>query len=119
MQQGSGGWGWWQSGPTDTYMSAYVVYGLHTAKVANVPFDYSMLDRGVTFLSNEARREKNLNRAAYIAYVLAYAGKADKELLDKLYERRDDLTHQTRAMICMAEHLAGDKERARILISKI
>jgi len=119
MQHGDGGWGWWQYGNSDTYMSAYVVYGLQTAKNAGVAFDYSMLDRGVNFLSAEARREKDLHRAAYIAWTLSFAGKADKELLDKVYDRRDDLTHLSRSMICMAEYLAGDKERARILVSNI
>lgn len=119
MQQGSGGWGWWQSGDGDTYMSAYVCYGLQTAKNAGVEFDFSILDRGIAFLGREARNEKNLHRAAYIAWVLSYAGKVDKELLDKVYDRRDDLTHLSRAMICMAEYLAGDKERARILVSNI
>lgn len=119
MQQGDGGWGWWQYGNSDTYMSAYVVYGLQTAKNAGVAFDTSMLDRGVNFLSAQARREKDLHRAAYIAWTLSFAGKADKELLDKVYDRRDDLTHLSRSMICMAQWLAGDKERARILVSNI
>jgi uncharacterized protein YfaS (alpha-2-macroglobulin family) len=119
MQHGDGGWGWWQYGDSDTYMSAYVVYGLQTAKAAGVEFDYGMLDRGVSFLSGEARREKDVHRAAYIAWTLSYAGKSDKELLDKVYDRRDDLTHLSRAMVCMAEYLAGDKERAKILISNI
>lgn len=119
MQHGDGGWGWWQYGDSDTYMSAYVAYGLQTAKTAGVQFDYSMLDRGISFLSGEARREKNLHRAAYISWVLSYAGKPDKALLDQVYDRRDDLTHLSRSMICMAEFLAGDKERARILISNI
>jgi uncharacterized protein YfaS (alpha-2-macroglobulin family)/tetratricopeptide (TPR) repeat protein len=119
MQHGDGGWGWWQSGDSDTYMTAYVCYGLQTAKSAGVQFDFSMLDRGVKFLAGLARKEKNLHRVAYIAYVQAFCGAADKELLDLIYNRRDDLTHQSRAMLCMAEHLAGDKERARILLSNI
>lgn len=119
FQHADGGWGWWQYGQSDTYMSAYVCYGLHTAKEAGVKFDYSMLDRGIKFLSTLARKEKNLHRVAYIAYVMSYAGQHDKELLDLIYNRRDDLTHQSRAMVCMAEWLAGDKERAQILISNI
>ncbi|MCA8913949.1 MAG: hypothetical protein KDB90_00955 [Planctomycetes bacterium] len=119
MQHGDGGWGWWQQGQSDTYMSAYVCYGLQTAKAAGVQFDNGMLDRGVKFLSGLARSEKNIHRVAYIAYVQAYCGAPDKELLDLIYNRRDDLTHQSRAMMCMAEWLAGDKERSRILISNI
>ncbi|MCA8935618.1 MAG: hypothetical protein KDB68_05380 [Planctomycetes bacterium] len=119
FQHSDGGWGWWQGGQSDTYMTAYVVYGLQTAKAAGVPFDVSMLDRAVKFLGSVARKEKSVHRVAYIAYVLSYAGAADKELLDLIYNRRDDLTHQSRAMVCMAEFLAGDKERAQILISNI
>jgi uncharacterized protein YfaS (alpha-2-macroglobulin family) len=119
FQHSDGGWGWWQAGQSDTYMSAYVCYGLKIAKDAGVEFDYGMLDRGVKFISDLARNEKDVHRVAYIAYVQAFCGAADKELLDTIYKRRDDLTHQTRAMICMAEFMAGDKERARILISNI
>lgn len=119
FQHGDGGWGWWQGGRSDTYMSAYVVYGLATAKDAGIQIDDDMLNRGVSFLKSRARKEKTVHRAAYAAFVLSYAGNPDKELLDEVYERRDDLTHQSRAMVCMAEWLAGDKERARILISNI
>jgi uncharacterized protein YfaS (alpha-2-macroglobulin family) len=119
FQHSDGGWGWWQAGQSDTYMSAYVCYGLKIAKDAGVQFDYGMLDRGVAFLSKLARDEKSIHRVAYIAYVQSFCGAPDKDLLDVIFKRRDDLTHQTRAMVCMAEFMAGDKERARILISNI
>ncbi len=119
FQHSSGGWGWWRGGDSDSYMSAYVVYGLVIARQAGVKFDVNVLNRGAAFLKSVARGEKNLHRVAYISYVLSFAGTPDKELLDKVYDRRDDLTHLSRAMICMAEFLAGDKERARILISNI
>ncbi|MHC4841300.1 MAG: MG2 domain-containing protein, partial [Planctomycetota bacterium] len=76
FQHGDGGWGWWRGGRSDTYMSAYVVYGLQTAKEAGVKFDFNMLKRGVNFLTSKARTEKNLHRAAYISFVLSYSGKA-------------------------------------------
>jgi len=119
FQHSDGGWGWWRGGESDSYMSAYVIYGLATAKSAGVQFDINVLNRGTAFLKSVARGEKNLHRVAYLAYSLSYAGNPDKELLDKVYDRRDDLTHLSRAMICMAEYLAGDKERARILSSNI
>jgi uncharacterized protein YfaS (alpha-2-macroglobulin family) len=119
FQHGDGGWGWWRGGDSDAYMSAYVVYGLATAKAAGVKFDESVLTRGASFIKSVARGEKNLHRVAYIAYCSAYGGMPDKELLDKVYDRRDDLTHMSRAMLCMAQWLAGDKERAKILISNI
>jgi alpha-2-macroglobulin len=119
MQRTDGGWGWWRGAQADVYMTAYVVYGLQMAVNAGVTVDENMLERGVKFLNAEARRERNLHRAAYAAYSLAHAGVVDKELLDKLYERRDDLNHQTRAMLCMAQYMSGDKERAQILLRNI
>ncbi|MCC6574610.1 MAG: hypothetical protein IT462_12575 [Planctomycetes bacterium] len=119
FQHADGGWGWWQYGDSDTYMSSYVVYGLATAKAAGINFDHSMIDRAVNFIAGEARKEKNVHRAAYVSFVMAYAGKPDKELLDKVYDRRDDLSNMSRAMMCMAQYLSGDKERARIQLSNL
>jgi alpha-2-macroglobulin len=119
MQRHDGGWGWWRGSQADIYMTAYVVYGLQMAVNAGIDVDSGMFERGVNFLKSHARGERNLHRAAYAAYSLAHAGGADKELLDKLYERRDDLNHQTRAMLAMAQHLSDDKERAQVLLRNI
>src|SRR5690606_28753805 len=47
MQRPDGGWGWWPgSSYSDEYMSAYVIYGLATAKAADVNVRDDVLNRG-------------------------------------------------------------------------
>jgi uncharacterized protein YfaS (alpha-2-macroglobulin family) len=50
FQHEDGGWGWWQTDATDEGMTAYVVYGLATAKRAGYEVDGPTLDRGLTAL---------------------------------------------------------------------
>jgi len=50
FQHDDGGWGWWKDDDTDPFMTAYVVYGLVTARGAGVPVDPRTLKSGVAAL---------------------------------------------------------------------
>src|SRR5437870_1171346 len=52
FQHDDGGWGWWCADQTDAHMTAYVVYGLATAKKAGFAVDEKTLERGRTFLGS-------------------------------------------------------------------
>src|SRR5579871_325940 len=53
-QHGDGGWGWWTDDPSTAHMTAYVVYGLATARDAGFEIDRRTLTRGVEWLKQSA-----------------------------------------------------------------
>ena len=52
-QHSDGGWGWWSEDPTDLYMSAYTLWGLHEAKLAGIAVDENVLKRGSKYLGEQ------------------------------------------------------------------
>jgi uncharacterized protein YfaS (alpha-2-macroglobulin family) len=136
MQKPDGGWGWWKYDVSNPYMTAYVVYGLSEAAKADVSFDRAMLQRGVDFLRRRAVSPEpvgryawadrdDLNVRVWMLYALAEADvRAFDEAkvqakLDVAFEERDWLTDYTRAMLALTLHLAGDREKAGIVIENL
>lgn len=52
MQNPSGGWGWWRNDEINPYMTAYVFYGLGTAKSLGVEINESRFSRAENVLIN-------------------------------------------------------------------
>ncbi len=50
FQREDGGWGWWRDGDGDFYITAYVMYGLATARAAGVEVPDKVYDRGLAQL---------------------------------------------------------------------
>ncbi|MEE9295118.1 MAG: alpha-2-macroglobulin family protein [Phycisphaerae bacterium] len=145
MQNGDGGWGWWQGGASDPYMTAYVVYGLAEAGRCKVKFDRSMLERGTAFLKRSivdpARNPRirirglpggsgrrwmdDANVRAWMLYALSVDDRSHlvrtevQRAIDAVFENRDGLTDYTRAMLAMVLQAAGDSVRAGIVIDNL
>ncbi|MDP6635568.1 MAG: MG2 domain-containing protein [Phycisphaerae bacterium] len=127
FQHGDGSWGWWRHDSGNGYMTAYVLYGLTTARACDVKIDGGMIDRGVAYLIRQAGRPKlvdgkaswwyrhldNDNSRIYSLFVIgrikpdAMKQKALAEHLDRIWEARDQLTDYGRAYLAMALHAAG------------
>jgi uncharacterized protein YfaS (alpha-2-macroglobulin family) len=124
MQRGDGGWGWWPGSPaSDEYMSAYVVYGLATAKAAGVDVRDSVLNNGYDYLDRQLKDEDNIHLLTYIAYSLSMRGpfSADnhKIVAGRLFEQRERLTAYSKSLLAMALSNIGEKEKAGVLIRNL
>ncbi|HEX8552097.1 MAG TPA: MG2 domain-containing protein [Abditibacteriaceae bacterium] len=124
MQREDGGWGWWPGSPqSDEYMSAYVVYGLATAKAANVGVRDDVLNRGYSYLAAQMKDEDNIHVLTYIAYSLSQRGNlpddAKKIAAGRLFEQRDRLTAYSKSLLAMALDNAGEKEKAGVLVRNL
>jgi len=134
MQHSDGGWGWWKSGRSNPYMTAYVAYGLNVARESDVKLPGGMLEKATKFLIDRASRPKstsardwwrrhvdNDNTRAYMLYVIgvlngdALGEKALAGHLKRIYESRDDLTDYGRAYLALALHAAGNDDQARVV----
>lgn len=115
FQQPTGGWGWWKQGQASPYMTAYVVYGLLVAQRAGYEVDAGRLEAALRFLTEEYKDIDQVHLRAYVGYVLSLAGRLKPEQLESVYRRRDDLNDYSRALLALAYHRLGLRERARLL----
>lgn len=98
MQQGDGGWGWWEYGSSDPYMTAYVLDGMHRARQAGFVPPMNRIERALKWSQDylkkplapiepvtsanekawreEARRREIADRA-YVALALALWGRPE------------------------------------------
>jgi len=80
LQLEDGGWSWCEYGKADPWMTAYVCYGLLTARNAGFVVNNDVLSRGLGKLAELVKRPKlDVGTKAYGYYVLALAERGDKE----------------------------------------
>lgn len=125
FQHGDGGWGWWQHGESDRFMSAYVVWGLELARQAGLDVRGEVLERGTRFLSEHlVESENEPDSQAWMLHALALRLDATQRrgddrfaltAADNLWSKRDRLNAHTRALFALAAKHLGQDERAAAL----
>ena len=124
FQHADGGWGWWKDDSSDSFMTAYVIYGLTLAKQAGYEIDEARIARGREKLQSsldttDAYIVADRETRAFIVYVLAESGGVDNRHLDKLFGERNDLQPYGRAMLALALARQKMDQRANELASEI
>jgi hypothetical protein len=117
-QHVDGGWGWFIDDSSDQLVSAYTLLGLAEAKAAGWQVDGKVFARAVDGLQKSLKNVDDrtpawdLNRQAFILYVLARAsqedviGSAQTRFYDvsrsvKLFDQRDRMNLDARAFLAM------------------
>ena len=120
MQDYMGGWGWWEYGGGDRFMTAYVLEGIHRARQAGYPNHSVDLPKALEWAEKQVKeplatfqkehewgRMQDLDGRAYLAYVLALHGKtAAVTPALKLLENQN-MSAQGYAFQVMAYNLLG------------
>ncbi len=71
----TGGWGWWEHDADDPWMTAYVLYGLATARAEGYKVSDKVLTKGRAIAAKMARDPKTApDTAAFLLYALALNG---------------------------------------------
>ena len=121
MQRGDGGWGWWGgSAESDPYMSAYVVYGLATAKQAGVAVPTDVLARGYAYLAADIKdRDDERDLAVWEAFALSQnpAGfpASGRRVVHAAYAKRDRLSAYGQALLALTLHNLGENAQAAVV----
>jgi alpha-2-macroglobulin len=116
MQHEDGAWGWWKTDESNPYMTAYVIFGLVQARLADFEVPPRMFDRGVEALKMLLDKETDPDRKAYLLFALAEAGKPDAVRTKKVFTGRNKLTPYGKAVLAIACKKAGlDDEATRIV----
>ena len=125
QQHADGGWGWWSSNRSSSYLTAYVAFALNKIKEAGFEVRKAVLDRALDFLGERLVSTRELdtvweaNLQAWLLYVLADAGRTAQasEWTGALFEARGKLSHYARAFFAMTLELIqpGDARIQTIL----
>ena len=115
FQHEDGGWGWWKEDPTDSHMTAHVMYGLALARKAGVPVRDASFERGIKSL--EERMEKGTMEdlpSLYRAYALA--GRSNVKVEQRIEKGWKQLRPSRRVEYIEALVNTGGKDRAGRLL---
>jgi uncharacterized protein YfaS (alpha-2-macroglobulin family) len=116
FQHEDGGWGWWQTDDSATFMTAYVVAGLAQARDAGINVRPDVLQRGVQWLVADFNRSSIVvpEVRAYMLYALALSGSASPAQLDSIWQERSRLGIYARTLLGLALDKAGDARASEI-----
>jgi uncharacterized protein YfaS (alpha-2-macroglobulin family) len=125
-QNEDGGWGWWASDESDTYVTAYALLGLVRAQDGGVDVDEAAISRAVDYLQatlpTTAMLQENwqFDRLAFEQFVLAQAGAGDVGGASNLFEERARLNPWAQAFLALTlESLSPQDERVETLYSDL
>ncbi|MBM3460190.1 MAG: hypothetical protein FJX77_16850, partial [Armatimonadetes bacterium] len=123
-QNSTGGWGWWPAERDDPFMTAYVLYGLETAREAGTPVPTRTLDLARVYLSDWLSKDPDLDQVAYISRVLAMGpnylhSQVLRDGAQRAFARRDRLSVYGQALLATAFHLLKQREPAEILLRNL
>ncbi|HLN99493.1 MAG TPA: hypothetical protein VK208_13615, partial [Pyrinomonadaceae bacterium] len=138
FQHADGGWGWWKDGESDHFMTAYVLWGMSLAREAGIEVKQDVADRAASYLDKELiEAETNYDEQAWMLHAVAVyssalvngpsalshtapaANQFQLKAFDNLYVNRDKLNAYTRALLALAAHNFGFKDKARTLIENL
>jgi uncharacterized protein YfaS (alpha-2-macroglobulin family) len=126
-QHYDGGWGWWATDKSDTYLTAYVLQGMLEAHRADFTVDENVMDRAADYLRDELPSVSRVsthweaNRLAYQLYVLAEhndvsgtTGGRELGLAVRLFDKRHLLDRYGQAILAVALSLLEPGEPSRV-----
>ena len=129
FQHSDGGWGWWKGGQSDHFMTAYVLWGLSLARQAGLDVRGHAMQRAGHFLDVEiVEQENNPDIQAWMLHALAtWATATDRRGLTEpetaamanLWARRRQLNAYSRALLALAAHEFGDRDKAMVLVRNL
>jgi len=120
-QRSDGSWGWWAGGESDTWMTAYAVWGLSLARDAGVELESGMLDRGSEWLlAHLAEDGRDSDLRAWMLHALATHGGVAEDArfaaaFDRAFGSRDKLAAYGKALLCLAAARSDRMKSAQIL----
>ncbi len=117
FQHQDGGWGWWKNDASNSFTSAYVVFGLAQAQNADVNVSDRVLKRGIAFAIKRAEVATSVEERAYLLYALSAAGESLPRVRNALADHAKDLSPSLQAMVALVLHKDGVKDEAKRVLA--
>ena len=125
-QNPDGGWGWWKGDRSDTYITAYALFGLVRAREAGIEIEAEVINSAIDYLTATLPTPDMLldswqfDRLAFVHYMLSQAGEGDLVGASGLFTTRSRLNPWALAYLAMTlENLAPGDERIQVLYSDL
>ena len=119
QQHPDGGWGWWPTEESDSYLTAYALLGLQRAQQAGHAVPQNMRTLASAFVRARVRypiqlqQPADFNRQVFMLYALSESGIKNPSALSSYFAERSRLAHYGRALLALAIH-AEDASDPRI-----
>jgi hypothetical protein len=108
LQNADGGWGWCQGNESDGYISSYVLFGLVTARDANISVPVDTINKARAYISSnlitpsQSSETWELDRLAFENFTLVQSGPGDKTSTNQLYDVRDQLSPWAKGFLALS-----------------
>ncbi len=121
-----GGWSWWQEETSDTFISAYVLFGLSRAREAGASVSETAIQNAINYLNGVLYTPQmsddgwQLDRLAFIHYALQQAGSGSQSGAAALYQVRARLSSWGKAVLALTlQGISPDSTEADTLLSDL
>jgi uncharacterized protein YfaS (alpha-2-macroglobulin family) len=116
FQHDDGGWGWWFDDSSDSYQTAWVLFGLAQIGEAGFDVDPAVIQRGASFLDRQLD-EMDVRTRAYTLYSLALNEEGQAASAQALAdESLNELDPFSQAALAMALHRLERPDQARLIL---
>jgi len=126
LQNVDGGWGWWQENDSDTYITAYVLFGLAKASDAGIMVPEEAINNARRYIfsnlisPNQTTESWKLDLLAFENFALKQSGAGNLANANSLYEVRDQLSPWAKALLILSLNLASSSsDQVPTLISDL
>jgi len=128
-QKPDGGWGWYPLDESNPLTTSYALWALIEARDADFKVDPDMINRATAYLMGQIAPVSNqtplyqLNRTAFVLFVMARAGSPNTAIMDNLFQWREKISYYARALLAqaydMAKNAAGAQDKITTLVSDL
>lgn len=118
-QNSDGGWGWWTQDTSRPYISAYVFFGLASARKAGYHVEETRFNRAKDFLKGALKDIKDPDEKTYVLFALAHSGNAQKKHIEDMYRQRDDINAYSLSLLTLVHAIENDTKKARELLDEL
>jgi uncharacterized protein YfaS (alpha-2-macroglobulin family) len=126
LQNADGGWSWCQGGDSDSYITAYVLYGLAGTREAGITVPEDAINNARSYISSnlitpsQASETWALDRLAFENYALVQSGTGDLASANQLYAVRDQLSPWAEGFLALSLNpVSSSSQQIPTLISDL
>src|SRR5678815_2889447 len=115
LQHSDGGWGWWTDDVSDSYQTAWVLFGLGVMNDAGYTIEPKVMDNAAHWLNDQLANNSQLDirTQAYILYSLSQADRGNLQKTQALVaESIYELDPFSQAALAIALAKLGEQEQA-------
>jgi uncharacterized protein YfaS (alpha-2-macroglobulin family) len=126
LQNADGGWGWCQGDDSDSYISAYVLFGLAGTADAGITVPEDAINKTRTYISSNLITPSQtteawiLDRLAFENFALVQSGPGNLTSANQLYKVRDQLSPWAEGLLALSlDSFSSTSQQIPTLISDL